>query len=273
MAAGPRNDSEAGGRESSWWVPGKAFPITRITIFPKTLYERHFIPLTCSPWIQDTLPNTALCWGRDSKDVSSVALCSGSSLSFPLVMGFTADVTNNFLKSSWLFLPLFLISVTSQVLYPDGQAQMIHPKPADFRNPGPGRHRLITQVYLSHTAWTGEESVGQHGQENMLLEITLTLRHLNFRIVESSLLRFVLDFLGSLTSPTRYIQTNLLHCFDCKRHRILSDDNTGYSRMASHGKSSGLDARRHIPVLTLPLTCCITLDEPLSLLNISSPFQ
>ncbi|XP_054097843.1 integrator complex subunit 4 isoform X3 [Callithrix jacchus] len=41
-----------------------------------------------------------------------------------------------------------------QVLYPDGQAQMIHPKPADFRNPGPGRHRLITQVYLSHTAWT-----------------------------------------------------------------------------------------------------------------------
>uniref|UniRef100_A0A2K6MNG0 Integrator complex subunit 4 n=1 Tax=Rhinopithecus bieti TaxID=61621 RepID=A0A2K6MNG0_RHIBE len=41
-----------------------------------------------------------------------------------------------------------------RVLYPDGQAQMIHPKPADFRNPGPGRHRLITQVYLSHTAWT-----------------------------------------------------------------------------------------------------------------------
>uniref|UniRef100_A0A8B9QWK4 Integrator complex subunit 4 n=1 Tax=Anas platyrhynchos TaxID=8839 RepID=A0A8B9QWK4_ANAPL len=40
------------------------------------------------------------------------------------------------------------------VLYPDGQAQLIHPKPADFRNPGPGRHRLITQVYLSHTAWT-----------------------------------------------------------------------------------------------------------------------
>ncbi|KAB1271783.1 Integrator complex subunit 4 [Camelus dromedarius] len=44
--------------------------------------------------------------------------------------------------------------VKVQVLYPDGQAQMIHPKPADFRNPGPGRHRLITQVYLSHTAWT-----------------------------------------------------------------------------------------------------------------------
>lgn len=45
-------------------------------------------------------------------------------------------------------------TVKVQVLYPDGQAQMIHPKPADFRNPGPGRHRLLTQVYLSHTAWT-----------------------------------------------------------------------------------------------------------------------
>ncbi|XP_055970739.1 integrator complex subunit 4 isoform X2 [Sorex fumeus] len=45
-------------------------------------------------------------------------------------------------------------TVKVQVLYPDGQAQIIHPKPADFRNPGPGRHRLLTQVYLSHTAWT-----------------------------------------------------------------------------------------------------------------------
>ncbi|KAH0625244.1 hypothetical protein JD844_033607 [Phrynosoma platyrhinos] len=52
--------------------------------------------------------------------------------------------------------PLVLTNITLlfQVLYPDGQAQIIHPKPADFRNPGPGRHRLITQVYLSHTAWT-----------------------------------------------------------------------------------------------------------------------
>ncbi|XP_029458055.1 integrator complex subunit 4 isoform X2 [Rhinatrema bivittatum] len=45
-------------------------------------------------------------------------------------------------------------TVKVQVIYPDGQVQIIHPKPADFRNPGPGRHRLITQVYLSHTAWT-----------------------------------------------------------------------------------------------------------------------
>ncbi|XP_041850945.1 integrator complex subunit 4 [Melanotaenia boesemani] len=45
-------------------------------------------------------------------------------------------------------------TVKVQVLYPDGQSHVIHPKPADFRNPGPHRHRLITQVYLSHTAWT-----------------------------------------------------------------------------------------------------------------------
>ncbi|KAM9037247.1 integrator complex subunit 4 isoform 3-T3 [Sarcophilus harrisii] len=52
-------------------------------------------------------------------------------------------------QSTFLHLPL-----PEQVLYPDGQAQIIHPKPSDFRNPGPGRHRLITQVYLSHGAWT-----------------------------------------------------------------------------------------------------------------------
>lgn len=45
-------------------------------------------------------------------------------------------------------------TVKVQVVYPDGQVQVIHPKPSDFRNPGPERHRLITQVYLSHTAWT-----------------------------------------------------------------------------------------------------------------------
>ncbi|XP_030261503.1 integrator complex subunit 4 [Sparus aurata] len=45
-------------------------------------------------------------------------------------------------------------TVKVQVLYPDGQSHVIHPKPADFRKPGPDRHRLITQVYLSHTAWT-----------------------------------------------------------------------------------------------------------------------
>uniref|UniRef100_A0A8C1GK89 Integrator complex subunit 4 n=1 Tax=Cyprinus carpio TaxID=7962 RepID=A0A8C1GK89_CYPCA len=45
-------------------------------------------------------------------------------------------------------------SVKVQVLYPDGQSHIIHPKPGDFRTPGPGRVRLITQVYLSHSAWT-----------------------------------------------------------------------------------------------------------------------
>ncbi|KAM3616661.1 uncharacterized protein V6R79_021426 [Siganus canaliculatus] len=45
-------------------------------------------------------------------------------------------------------------TVKVQVLYPDGQSHVIHPRPGDFRKPGPDRHRLITQVYLSHTAWT-----------------------------------------------------------------------------------------------------------------------
>ncbi|XP_077398217.1 integrator complex subunit 4 isoform X2 [Festucalex cinctus] len=45
-------------------------------------------------------------------------------------------------------------SVKVEVLYPDGQSHVIHPKPGDFRKPGPRRHRLITQVYLSHGAWT-----------------------------------------------------------------------------------------------------------------------
>ncbi|XP_039600167.1 integrator complex subunit 4 [Polypterus senegalus] len=45
-------------------------------------------------------------------------------------------------------------SVKVQVVYPDGHSHTIRPKPTDFRNPGPGRHRLITQVYLSHSAWT-----------------------------------------------------------------------------------------------------------------------
>ncbi|XP_038144418.1 integrator complex subunit 4 [Cyprinodon tularosa] len=49
--------------------------------------------------------------------------------------------------------------VKVQVLYPDGQSHVIHPKPADFRKPGLNRHRLITQVYLSHTAWTEPSQV------------------------------------------------------------------------------------------------------------------
>ncbi|XP_029026677.1 integrator complex subunit 4 isoform X1 [Betta splendens] len=50
-------------------------------------------------------------------------------------------------------------TVKVQVLYPDGQKHVIHPKPGDFRRPGPDRHRLITQVYLSHTAWTEPSQV------------------------------------------------------------------------------------------------------------------
>lgn len=50
-------------------------------------------------------------------------------------------------------------TVKVQVLYPDGQSHVIHPKPGDFRKPGPDRHRLITQVYLSHTAWTDPSQI------------------------------------------------------------------------------------------------------------------
>lgn len=67
-------------------------------------------------------------------------------------------------------------AVKVQVFYPDGQAQRIHPKLADLRNPGPGRHRLITQVYLSHTAWT----------EPCQVEVRLLLAHnSNSRIPKS----------------------------------------------------------------------------------------
>nr|XP_061811956.1 integrator complex subunit 4-like [Nerophis lumbriciformis] len=45
-------------------------------------------------------------------------------------------------------------SVKVEVVYPDGQSHVIQPKPGDFRKPGPQRHRLITQIYLSHGAWT-----------------------------------------------------------------------------------------------------------------------
>ncbi|XP_077466840.1 integrator complex subunit 4 isoform X2 [Stigmatopora argus] len=45
-------------------------------------------------------------------------------------------------------------SVKVEVVYPDGQSHVIQPKPGDFRQPGPQRHRLITQIYLSHGAWT-----------------------------------------------------------------------------------------------------------------------
>ncbi|XP_053177444.1 integrator complex subunit 4 isoform X1 [Scomber japonicus] len=53
-------------------------------------------------------------------------------------------------------------TVKVQVLYPDGQSHVIHPKPGDFRKPGPNRHRLITQVYLSHSAWTEPSQIEVH---------------------------------------------------------------------------------------------------------------
>ena len=59
-------------------------------------------------------------------------------------------------------MPALCCCLSLQVLYPDGQSHVIHPKPGDFRKPGPDRHRLITQVYLSHTAWTGLCTTHKH---------------------------------------------------------------------------------------------------------------
>lgn len=62
-----------------------------------------------------------LCAGAGALKMSAVwpspqgaVFCEGyCRLSFPFVMGFTTDVTSNFVESSWLFQPLFPISVTS----------------------------------------------------------------------------------------------------------------------------------------------------------------
>lgn len=61
-------------------------------------------------------------------------------------------------------------TVRLQILYPDGQSHVIHPKPGDFRKPGPERHRLISQVYLSHTAWTGQSDQHHVGLQPGSLE-------------------------------------------------------------------------------------------------------
>lgn len=71
-----------------------------------------------------------------------------------------------------------------QVLYPDGQSHVIHPKPGDFRKAGPGRHRLITQVYLSHFAWTGENHLPLHLHHHHRHHLLLLL-HLHLRLNRS----------------------------------------------------------------------------------------
>ncbi|CAB1348848.1 unnamed protein product [Coregonus sp. 'balchen'] len=67
-------------------------------------------------------------------------------------------------------------TVKVQVLYPDGQSHVIQPKPGDFRSPGPHRHRLITQVYLSHSAWT----------EACQIEVRLLLAYSSSRLCKAA---------------------------------------------------------------------------------------
>ncbi|KAA8579382.1 hypothetical protein FQN60_016812 [Etheostoma spectabile] len=67
----------------------------------------------------------------------------------------TGESDNPLRFTTGLVVALDIDATLEHVLYPDGQSHVIHPKPSDFRKPGPDRHRLITQVYLSHTAWTG----------------------------------------------------------------------------------------------------------------------
>ncbi|KAJ7995684.1 hypothetical protein DPEC_G00247130 [Dallia pectoralis] len=67
-------------------------------------------------------------------------------------------------------------TVKVQVLYPDGQSHVIQPKPGDFRSPGPHRHRLITQVYLSHSAWT----------EACQIEVRLLLAYSSTRLCKAA---------------------------------------------------------------------------------------
>ncbi|XP_077307491.1 integrator complex subunit 4 [Lithobates pipiens] len=113
-------------------------PLQMVKILQTTLRQSSFLRLTLPEQIH-----------RASSHIIEPAAESDNPIRFTsgLVIALDVDATLEHVQEPQS-------SVKVQVVYPDGQIQIIHPKPADFRNPGPGRHRLITQVYLSHTAWT-----------------------------------------------------------------------------------------------------------------------
>ncbi|MEE6511365.1 hypothetical protein FKM82_017838 [Ascaphus truei] len=113
-------------------------PLEMVKILQTTLRQSSFLCLTLPEKIH-----------RASAHIIEPAEESDNPIRFTsgLVVALDVDATLEYVDE-----PQSTVKV--QVVYPDGQVQIIHPKPADFRNPGPGRHRLITQVYLSHTAWT-----------------------------------------------------------------------------------------------------------------------
>ncbi|XP_073468906.1 integrator complex subunit 4 [Aquarana catesbeiana] len=113
-------------------------PLQMVKILQTTLRQSSFLRLTLPEQIH-----------RASSHIIEPAAESDNPIRFTsgLVIALDVDATLEHVQEPQS-------SVKVQVVYPDGQIQIIHPKPADFRNPGPSRHRLITQVYLSHTAWT-----------------------------------------------------------------------------------------------------------------------
>ncbi|XP_053313893.1 integrator complex subunit 4 isoform X2 [Spea bombifrons] len=113
-------------------------PLEMVKILQATLRQSSFLRLTLPEQIHKASAN--IIEPAEESD-NPIRFTSG------LVVAVDVDATLDHVQD-----PQSTVKV--QVTYPDGQVQIIHPKPADFRNPGPGRHRLITQVYLSHTAWT-----------------------------------------------------------------------------------------------------------------------
>ncbi|KAM4796148.1 integrator complex subunit 4 [Rhinophrynus dorsalis] len=113
-------------------------PLEMVKILQTTLRQSSFLRLTLPEQIHKASAN--IIEPAEESD-NPIRFTSG------LVVALDVDATLEHVQE-----PQSTVKV--QVLYPDGQVQIIHPKLADFRNPGPGRHRLITQVYLSHTAWT-----------------------------------------------------------------------------------------------------------------------
>ncbi|XP_061637887.1 integrator complex subunit 4 isoform X2 [Phyllopteryx taeniolatus] len=113
-------------------------PSELVNILQTSLRHSALLPLTLPPQIHRATANIIEPTGESDNPLK---FTSG------LVVALDVDATLEHVRDPHS-------SVKVEVVYPDGQSHVIHPKPGDFRNPGPQRHRLITQVYLSHGAWT-----------------------------------------------------------------------------------------------------------------------
>uniref|UniRef100_A0A4W4HIQ0 Integrator complex subunit 4 n=1 Tax=Electrophorus electricus TaxID=8005 RepID=A0A4W4HIQ0_ELEEL len=115
-------------------------PLDLVKILQTTLRQSRFIHLKLPEQIHRALATIIEPTGESD---NPLRFTSG------LVVALDIDATLEHVQE-----PQTVVKVQVWVLYPDGQSHIIHPKPGDFRTPGPGRVRLITQVYLSHSAWT-----------------------------------------------------------------------------------------------------------------------